>query len=143
MLFRSGMLAQVDGHYVLMSLSAIIAACDIGAYFVGRYFGGPKLMPIISPNKTISGAFGGLGASAVVAVAGGLLIGVETLWQPLVAGLLLGGVAQVGDLLESAVKRSFGAKDSGSILPGHGGLLDRFDGYLFVVPLTYLYLYGP
>ncbi len=138
----SGMLAKVDGHYVLMSLAAIIGACDVGAYFVGRYFGGPKLMPIISPNKTISGAFGGLGAAVVVAVVGGVLIGIETLWQPIMAGLLLGGMAQVGDLLESAVKRSFGAKDSGSILPGHGGLLDRFDGYLLSVPVTYLYLYG-
>jgi phosphatidate cytidylyltransferase len=138
----SAMLAQVNGHYVLMSLAAIIGACDMGAYFVGRYFGGPKLMPIISPNKTISGAIGGLGAAVVVAVVGGGFIGIETLWQPVLAGLLLGGMAQVGDLLESAVKRSFGAKDSGSILPGHGGLLDRFDGYLLAVPLTYLYLYG-
>lgn len=138
----SAMLAQVNGHYVLMSLAAIIGACDVGAYFVGRYFGGPKLMPIFSPNKTISGAFGGLAAAVIVAVVGSGLIGIETLWQPVIIGLLLGGMAQFGDLLESAVKRSFGVKDSGSILPGHGGLLDRFDGYLFAVPFTYLYLYG-
>ena len=118
--------------FVLM----VVWATDIGAYLAGRLIGGPKLAPRISPGKTRSGAAGGL-ASAV-------LVGLIAAWSsssgdPLRAALvacLLGVASQVGDLMESWVKRRAGVKDSGRLLPGHGGLLDRLDGLLIAAPLA-------
>ena len=144
--FSALLLHHPDGHALLLVLGAVVAACDIGAYFVGRSVGGTKLAPKVSPNKTVSGSVGGL----IAAIA--IMIGLTsvTALSP-VAGLdvmtasyLASGVAilsQMGDLLESALKRQFNVKDSSSILPGHGGLLDRFDGYLFTVPGFYLFLF--
>lgn len=105
-------------------------ATDIGAYFAGRRIGGPKLAPSISPAKTWSGLGGGVVASMIVAgtmhaVFGGVAVGIL-----LVTGAALAIIAQGGDLLESSIKRRFGVKDSGHILPGHGGILDRVDGVL-------------
>jgi len=110
---------------------AVVWASDIGAYLVGRMVGGPKLAPAISPGKTWSGAAGGV--LAVVGV--GLLAGGA--WAVLVA-VLLGLSAQIGDLLESAIKRHFGVKDSGWLIPGHGGVLDRVDAVLTAAPLAAL-----
>jgi len=105
-------------------------ATDIGAYFAGRRIGGPKLAPSISPAKTWSGLGGGVIAS--MAVAGGLHIalGGHSVLLLLGAAAALAVIAQGGDLLESSLKRRFGVKDSGQILPGHGGILDRVDGLL-------------
>jgi phosphatidate cytidylyltransferase len=118
---------------------AIVWASDIGAYLIGRLAGGPKLAPSLSPGKTWSGAAGGL-AGAVLAA-----IGVATCFSPgfsssHVAGVAigLGTISQAGDLLESALKRRFGVKDSGRIIPGHGGLLDRLDALLAVAPAAAL-----
>jgi phosphatidate cytidylyltransferase len=113
-------------------------ATDIFAYFAGRSIGGPKLAPRISPNKTWAGLIGGMaGAEAVGALAGWLLgIGSPFLY----VGGLLGLLAQMGDLYESAVKRRHGVKDSGSLIPGHGGVLDRLDGLLPVILATLLLL---
>ena len=146
------LLRQTDGHWLLLALAAVVAACDSAAYFVGRSAGGVKLAPLISPNKTVSGSVGGvLAAIAVmVGVAGVPAFATVTGLGPItgldvgVALYLGGGVAvlsQTGDLLESALKRRLNVKDSGSILPGHGGLLDRFDGYLFTVPGFYLFFF--
>ena len=110
---------------------AIVWATDIGAYFTGRYFGGPKLAPAISPGKTWAGLVGGAVAAGVV----GPLIASQA-HLPLVCFILgapLGLLAQAGDLFESWLKRVAGVKDSGSIIPGHGGVLDRLDG---VVPVA-------
>ena len=148
--FITAMIMQPGGNITLVNLAVIIAACDSAAYFAGRQFGGPKLMPSVSPNKTVSGAVFGLIAAILVA---GLLTGlfggslgafltVPSLLHGVILGAGLGVLSQVGDLFESAVKRKLGVKDSGSILPGHGGLLDRFDGYLLAGPALYLYLYG-
>lgn len=114
---------------------------DTLAYFTGLNFGRHKLAPNISPNKTIEGAVGGLvGSILLVAVAG--------LWLPLsfldlknriILGTLVGIAAQLGDLVESAFKRDAQIKDSGNLIPGHGGVLDRFDSLLFVLPVTYYY----
>jgi len=129
----------VVGLADLLFLLLSVWASDIGAYMAGRLLGGPKLAPRISPGKTWSGALGGLAA----AVAAGLLVAAVTLGsaQPLrVAAIaaLLGIVAQAGDLLESILKRHFGVKDSGRLIPGHGGLLDRVDALLTAAPVAAL-----
>lgn len=113
---------------------ASVWATDIGAYFAGRAIGGPKLAPTISPNKTWAGLVGGMVAAGI---AGALIakfghLPTRTLW----IAPLLAVVAQIGDLVESGMKRHVGVKDSGKILPGHGGLLDRIDGMLPVVILV-------
>ena len=136
------LLSQPSGHIMLVALAAIIAACDSSAYFVGRRLGGPKLWPRVSPNKTISGSIGGLVAAMAVTALVASIFGIDDLTDALILGLLIGGLSQAGDLVESAVKRQLDVKDSGSILPGHGGLLDRFDGYIFVIPAVYLYFFG-
>ena len=136
------LLSQPSGHIMLVALVAIIAACDSAAYFVGRRVGGPKLWPSVSPNKTISGSIGGLAAAVAVTSVVASIFGIDDLTDALIMGLLIGGLSQAGDLTESAVKRQLDVKDSGSVLPGHGGLLDRFDGYIFVIPSVYLYIFG-
>ena len=128
-----------NGHITLLSIAAVIAACDIAAYFVGRRVGGPPLAPVISPKKTRSGAIGGLvGAVAVMAVLGDTLF--LSLPEAVVGGVVVAVLAQSGDLLESALKRGLAVKDSGRLIPGHGGFLDRFDGYLLTLPALYLYM---
>ena len=131
----------------------MVAACDCAAYFVGRSVGGVKLAPSVSPNKTVSGSIGGIVAAiaAMVVLSGIPALATITGLGPVTGldatvALFLGcGIAvlsQIGDLLESALKRRLNVKDSSSILPGHGGLLDRFDGYLFTVPGFYLFLFA-
>lgn len=122
---------------VLFVLCVVIAS-DSFAYLTGRIFGGPKLAPSISPGKTRSGAIGGLmGASfaggMVAWLSGAGFVGGGLLW-----GAVLGVFSQSGDLLESAAKRRLNVKDSGRLIPGHGGLLDRFDGLLAAAPLAAL-----
>jgi phosphatidate cytidylyltransferase len=118
---------------------SIVWASDVGAYMVGRMVGGPKLAPGISPGKTWSGAAGGLVSGGVggLAVAACLSSGISPL-HVIGLGFGLGIVSQAGDLLESALKRHFGVKDSGRIIPGHGGLLDRLDALLAVAPIAAL-----
>ncbi|MDC3234789.1 phosphatidate cytidylyltransferase [Candidatus Puniceispirillum sp.] len=139
--YASLLLTQPSGHIMLVALAAIIAACDSAAYFVGRRFGGPKLWPQVSPSKTISGSIGGLGAAIALTLVLADVIGLADQLHALILGLVLGILAQAGDLLESAIKRRLNVKDSGSILPGHGGMLDRFDGYILAIPAFYLYLF--
>lgn len=116
---------------------ALIVATDIGSYGIGRRWGRRPLSPI-SPGKTIEGALGGVGCAAVVGGLGGLLLGWRWGW---LLGALLGVVvavfAVVGDLTESMMKRDAGLKDSGDAIPGHGGILDRIDSYLFVPAVVY------
>jgi len=120
----------VWGLPAILFIFVIVWLTDIAAYFAGRAIGGPKLLPQISPNKTWSGAIGG----AAAAVAGGLLLawqaGAGHLGAIALVALALSIVSQAGDLLESAVKRRFGAKDSSALIPGHGGLMDRLDGFV-------------
>jgi phosphatidate cytidylyltransferase len=125
--------------YVFYSLF-IIWATDSGAYFIGRAIGKHKLWPEISPNKTTEGFFGGIVSALVVAVLFSVFgdMKVPTLLL-LMATAFLSVFGQVGDLVESALKRHYNVKDSGNILPGHGGMLDRFDSLLFVWPLIHLF----
>ena len=115
-------------------LMLVTWSTDIFAYFAGRAIGGPKLAPRISPNKTWAGLIGGMAGAAVVGAAAAWAFGLDPLF--LAAGAPLGLLAQLGDLYESRVKRRLGVKDSGTILPGHGGVLDRVDGLLPVVLAT-------
>ena len=139
--YASLLLMQPSGHIMLVTLAAIIAAFDSAAYFAGRSVGGAKLWPQVSPKKTISGSIGGLVAAAGITMVLADVIGLAGPLDALILGLVLGILAQAGDLLESAIKRCLKVKDSGSILPGHGGMLDRFDGYIFAIPAFYLYLF--
>lgn len=140
--YASLLLIQPSGHIMLVALAAIIAACDSAAYFVGRGVGGPKLWPQVSPSKTISGSIGGLVAAMGLTFFSAGVIGLADQLEALFLGMGLGILAQAGDLLESVLKRRLNVKDSGSILPGHGGMLDRFDGYILAIPAFYLYLFG-
>jgi phosphatidate cytidylyltransferase len=120
----------------LLLIFIITWANDTSAYFVGRYLGRHKLIPSLSPNKTVEGAVGGLLAATVVAPLFSRAVGVSP-WYLAGIGFCLGLAAQVGDLWESMLKRYAGVKDSGRLLPGHGGFLDRFDGVLLALPLGY------
>ena len=135
-----------SGGLLLLLPVLLTWASDIGAYFVGRSLGRRKLMPSVSPGKTVAGAVGGLAATVLVAwlytrfvltpstqlafVRGGVIV----------FGLLISLAAQIGDLAESLLKREAGMKDSSHLIPGHGGVLDRFDSLLFVLPVAYLLL---
>jgi phosphatidate cytidylyltransferase len=124
---------RADNEYglsALMVLFAIVWTTDIAAYFVGRALGGPKLMPEVSPSKTWSGAIGGTVAAIVTAVAVAQVAGLTSLFAIAGLAVVLSICAQSGDLFESFLKRRFGAKDSGRLIPGHGGLLDRLDGFV-------------
>lgn len=119
----------LHGRAALLWLLAIVWASDIAAYAVGRTMGGPKLAPRLSPNKTWSGAIGGLGGAALAGLAASLLADGD--WRLVVpVSLLLGVAAELGDLAESMAKRHFDVKDSSGLIPGHGGVLDRLDSAL-------------
>jgi phosphatidate cytidylyltransferase len=126
-----------DGHGWLLVALAIVWAADTGAYFTGRAFGRRKLAPRISPNKTVEGLAGGMLAAVTVALVGAALLGTSTAMLPLVAlvAFLVVLFSVVGDLFESLLKRHVGAKDSGDLIPGHGGLLDRLDSVLAALPV--------
>jgi phosphatidate cytidylyltransferase len=121
--------AGANGRAAILWLLAVVWASDIGAYAIGRAVGGPRLAPLLSPNKTWSGAGGGFAAAGLVGWAAAVLLD-----APIAAmigtSLVLAFAAQLGDLMESLAKRKFGAKDSGALIPGHGGVLDRLDSLL-------------
>ena len=128
-------LDQFWGFVALILILLVVWVTDIGGYFAGRGIGGPKLWPRVSPRKTWAGAVGGFAASLVVA-AGFAVFGLARTGPLLVLGAALSIVSQLGDLFESAVKRRFDVKDSSQIIPGHGGLLDRLDGFVAAVVLA-------
>jgi phosphatidate cytidylyltransferase len=121
---------DADGFLAVIFLFAIVWTTDISAYFAGRALGGPKLMPQVSPNKTWAGAVGGLIASVVVTLALAKMAGLTALFALAMLAVVLSVFAQGGDLFESFLKRRFHAKDSGHLIPGHGGLMDRLDGFV-------------
>ena len=123
------------GRETIIWILACVWATDIGAYFIGSYAGGAKLAPSISPSKTWSGLVGGLCASAVVSTACGLVFHAGDTLVLAMTGIAIAIVAQAGDLLESSAKRRAGVKDSGNVIPGHGGILDRIDGLIAALVL--------
>jgi phosphatidate cytidylyltransferase len=131
-------MVRFDQHYgwfALVLVLLVVWASDIGGYAAGRSVGGPKLAPRVSPNKTWAGAIGGFVGSLVVA-AGWAATGPGKIVPIMLIGAVLSVASQLGDLFESAVKRRFGVKDSSHIIPGHGGLLDRLDGYVAAIVLA-------
>ena len=122
------------GRANVLFLVLVVWASDIGAYAAGRLLGGPKLAPSLSPGKTWSGSVGGLAAAIAVGLLAARAVPSSGWGAAAVVAGLLGVASQAGDLLESGIKRHFGVKDSGRLIPGHGGLLDRLDGLLAAAP---------
>lgn len=128
---------EVDGGaFSIFWVLAVVWATDIGAYAVGRTVGGPKLAPAISPGKTRSGAVGGLVCAVIFSGLLLLAFGVAIEIAHVGVALLMSIISQVGDLFESAIKRRYGVKDSGGLIPGHGGFMDRFDGLWAASPIA-------
>jgi phosphatidate cytidylyltransferase len=121
------------GFVAILFLFAVVWVTDIAAYFAGRALGGPKLWAAVSPNKTWSGALGGTLGGVIAALLVVKVAGLVIAPMLVLVTLALSVASQAGDLLESALKREFGAKDSGDLIPGHGGLMDRLDGFLTAV----------
>ena len=142
--------ARTNGAYCIWFVVVGAAMTDTGAYFAGTLFGRHKLIPEVSPKKTVEGAVGGIAACTAAIVAYGYIYNAIApmaawgafapipIWKTLAVGLLCGVIAQVGDLAASSIKRYCGVKDFGRILPGHGGVLDRLDSVLVLAPLIYL-----
>lgn len=133
---RSG---EHGAEWVLLILVVSMVG-DTASYFGGRFFGRHHLAPRVSPAKTVEGAIAGVAGSVVGAGAGGwVFFGVRPLGELLALGVVLAVLGQLGDLVESSLKRAFGAKDSGYVIPGHGGILDRADSLVF--PAVFIYYY--
>ena len=120
-----------NGMVVIFWLFAVVWGTDILAYFTGRYFGGPKLWPQVSPKKTWSGAIGGLFSGVLLGCLVLFALGVSPKFPHIILSIAFSVLTQMGDLFESAIKRRYDVKDSGSLIPGHGGFMDRLDGFIF------------
>jgi phosphatidate cytidylyltransferase len=150
MLFGAGLahlsfMANEPGYRpILLMLLATVALSDVAAFTFGKLIGGPKLLPATSPNKSVSGALGALGVTTlVVATLAFFIFRGTPIAQPhwlLLFGVLVGFGAQAGDLMLSSIKRDIGIKDMGTILPGHGGVLDRFNSLLLVAPAAFHFI---
>lgn len=136
----AGMVAAQFSLGLRWTLTAVLVtwATDTAAFFAGRAWGRHQLTPLLSPKKTREGAIGGLVAAAAAALACVIVLHLPLApWIAVVVGVMLGTLAQAGDLAESLIKRQTGVKDAGNIIPGHGGVLDRIDSLLFTLPATY------
>ncbi|EKF51145.1 phosphatidate cytidylyltransferase [Lactococcus garvieae] len=140
--FQSLLLARESGLAVVFLALFIVWATDIGAYFVGKSIGKRKLIPEVSPNKTVEGSIGGVASAVVVAILMFIFYKNELpqigFIKLILFTIVFSIVGQIGDLVESSIKRHYGVKDSGKLLPGHGGVLDRFDNLIFVFPIMHL-----
>ena len=134
-------LRELPGGFHLVLLMMLTTwSTDTFAYFTGSAVGKTKLAPVLSPNKTVEGSIGGIAGSVAAAAAVWAVSAHFTVIHYILIGLLVGVLGQVGDMVESALKRLAGQKDSGRIIPGHGGVLDRFDSMLITAPVVYFYL---
>lgn len=134
---------KLDGTFLYVLLCLLLTwASDVGGYMFGRLWGKHKLAPQLSPGKTREGAIGAVILTIIVAVSFKYIFKLEhlNLFYTVLLGICASGAAQLGDLLESALKRYFGVKDSGNLIPGHGGVLDRFDSLMLVLPAVYYFL---
>lgn len=128
-----------NGLGMILFLLGVVWGTDIGAYVAGRAIGGPKLIPSVSPNKTWAGLIGGMGTATVLGYAIAYALGAERPEIALLLAPVLAVVAQIGDLFESYFKRRGGIKESGDLIPGHGGILDRIDGLVFAAVFLFLF----
>lgn len=132
---------QIEGHSIMVWLIFLTAfGTDVMAYFTGMAFGKRKLCPNISPKKTVEGSIGGIVGSIVLCGVFGHFFAPEVLIHCMIIGALGGVISQFGDLTASVFKRKMDIKDYGNLIPGHGGILDRFDSVLFTAPLVYYYI---
>jgi phosphatidate cytidylyltransferase len=129
-----GIIGLSSGVAWTLTLVLVVWGYDTGAYLIGRMIGRTRLVDHISPSKTVEGLAGGLVAATLAAGIGAALLGLEP-WHPLLIGPVVGMAAQAGDLAESLLKRAAGRKESGFLVPGHGGILDRVDSFLFAAPV--------
>ena len=139
--YFSGEMFYSEGGYLIISIMVSIWVCDSAAFFLGTAFGKHKLFPRVSPNKSWEGAIAGfIFAVITMIVAKALVLEMLTLTDVIVIGLIIGIIGQLGDLVESLIKRDSGVKDSSAIIPGHGGIFDRFDSLMLTAPVVYIYL---
>jgi phosphatidate cytidylyltransferase len=124
------------GAAIVLFMFLVVWAIDIAAYFAGKIIGGPKLAPKISPNKTWAGLIGGMVGASLVTIFTAIVVASMGIIEAVILAVVLTIIAQAGDFYESWVKRQFNLKDSGQLLPGHGGLLDRLDGVVAVAPVV-------
>ncbi|QXK91696.1 CDP-archaeol synthase [Neoehrlichia mikurensis] len=130
------------GTMLLLWLIFSVWSTDIAAYFIGKSIGGWKILPGISPNKTWSGLCGGIVFSMITSVMMSIIFGIFSISHSFIIGIIIAIIAQIGDFTESFIKRLCNVKNSGSVIPGHGGMLDRMDGFIFTAPLTAYYIKG-
>jgi phosphatidate cytidylyltransferase len=133
-------LREVNLYFPIILILTIWAS-DTGAYFIGKTFGKKRLAPRISPKKTYAGLFGALFGGAALTLAFGRMLGLDII-ESILVGSMIGLLGQLGDIFESIAKRVYGVKDSSGLIPGHGGMLDRIDSFLFSTPFLYHYLAG-
>jgi len=132
---------QLNGENLIFFILIATWGVDTGAYYFGKLFGRHKLSPVISPGKTVEGAIGGvISCIGFAFLARWLFLRELTINNTILIGLIFGVISQLGDLAESMLKRSAGVKDSGSLLPAHGGMLDRIDSIIFTIPVFYYYI---
>ena len=140
-LYRYNDMLYPTGGYLILSILVSIWACDSAAYFIGSAIGKHKLFPRVSPKKSWEGAIAGFAFSIIAMLAMKyFLLDYISMTDAVVIGLIVGIFGQTGDLIESLIKRDAGVKDSSKLIPGHGGVLDRFDSLLLTAPLVYMYL---
>lgn len=136
--FHLVLLDQLEtGHIFIWTVVLSAFGSDICAYFTGMLWGKRKLAPVLSPKKTVEGSIGGIIGAGILCLIFGLIFARAYLWQCLLIGIVGGAVSQAGDLTASAFKRKMGIKDYGKLIPGHGGIMDRFDSVIFVAPFVY------
>lgn len=132
---------SAGGGYIIIAMLASIWLCDSAAFFIGIRFGKHKMFPRVSPKKSWEGAIAGFIFSVLTMIAAKFIILDFLSWITVIAfGIIVGIIGQLGDLIESMIKRDAGVKDSSAIIPGHGGIFDRFDSLLYTAPVIYLYL---
>lgn len=128
-------------HILVWMIFITAFGTDIFAYFSGYFFGKHKMAPVLSPKKTIEGAVGGVAGSAICSLLFAVIFAPEMIIHCAILGILCSPVSMAGDLTASAFKRKMGIKDYGNLIPGHGGIMDRFDSVLFVAPVIYYYIH--
>ncbi len=140
--FSQTVLPYESGGYLIISILATIWICDSAAFFVGTAIGKNKIFPRVSPNKSVEGTIAGFVFAILTMVAAKFLVLDFFQWRDIfVIGIIIGIFGQIGDFVESLIKRDVNVKDSSNLIPGHGGFFDRFDSLIFSSPLIYIYLY--